>query len=143
MTLFRFPAMLALLLLASTATAQTNGKPLNLKLPPSDLPVASSGSAAKPSSNAPGVYYGDTSGRTAADDAAAEAASACDDASYNDAQVHGSVSTGVVAGSHISGNYQGAGISISKALGSCEHPTGSMDFSVSGGEGHFHGRAHH
>jgi hypothetical protein len=139
MTSFRLPGAFALLL-ATTAAAQTTGKPLNLKLPPSALPAASA-SAAKPSSSEPGLYYGDTSGRTAADEAqATDAASACDDATYNDAQVHGSVSTGVVAGSHVSGNYQGASVNISKALGSCEHPTGGIDFSVSGSEGHFHGR---
>lgn len=134
-----FPSILLAAMLSLPAWAQTARQPLNLKLPPSDLPAASA-STARPSS-APGVYYGDTSGRTAADDAlAADAANTCDDATYNDAQVHGSVSTGVVAGSHVSGNYQGASVNISKALGSCEHPTGGVNFSVSGSNGHFHGR---
>lgn len=138
----RFFLAATLVLLTTTAAAQTTGKPLNLKLPPSDVPAASA-STAKPPGNAPGVYYGDTSGRTAADDdLAADSATRCDDATYNDAQVHGSVSTGVVAGSHVSGNYQGASVNISKALGSCDHPTGGVNFSVSGSTGHFHGRGH-
>lgn len=125
-------------LLALPAWAQST-RPLNLKLPPSDLPATAS-TTAKPAASAPGVYYGDTSGRTAADDAVA--APACDDATVNQPQVHGSVSTGVVAGHHVDGSYQGGTINLSKTFGSCDHPTGGVSFSIGASTGHFHGRGH-
>ena len=135
------PSLLAACLIALPAWAQ-NGKPLNLKLPPSELPAAAT-TTAKPSA-APGVYYGDTSGRTAADDAAGTPASIpdCDDAAYNQAQVHGSVGTGVMAGSHVSGNYQTGTVRLSKAFGSCDHPTGGISVSIGAAQGHFHDRGH-
>ena len=135
------PCLLLACLFALPARAQT-GKPLNLKLPPSDLP-ATTATTASPA-KAPGVYYGDTSGRTAADNAADAAAAIpdCDDATFNQAQVHGSVSTGVMAGSHVSGNYQSGTVNLSKAFGSCDHPTGGVSVSIGAGEGHFHGRGH-
>lgn len=134
-------SLLAACLITSAAWAQSS-QPLNLKLPPSELP-ATAATTAKPAT-APGVYYGDTSGRTAADDAA-DAASAipdCDDATYNQAQVHGSVGTGVMAGNHVSGNYQTGTVNLSKAFGSCDHPTGGVSVSIGAGQGHFHGRGH-
>jgi hypothetical protein len=136
-----FLSVLIAAMLALPAWAQTTSKPLNLKLPPSDVPAASA-STARPPSNAPGVYYGDTSGRTAADDAAATAATTCDDATYNQPQVHGSVGMGVVSGNHVGGSYQTGTVDISKAFGSCDHPTGGVSFSVGGGTGSFHGRRH-
>lgn len=133
-------ALVPALLYVGLAHAQSTAKPLNLKLPPSDLPAAST-STARPSSSAPGVYYGDTSGRTEADDSLV--LDHCDDATYNDPQVHGSVGTGVVSGSHGgTGSWNGASVNISKALGSCDHPTGGVSFSVSGSNSHFHGRGH-
>lgn len=133
------PCLLLAGLFAPSAWAQT-GKPLNLKLPPSDLP-APAATTAKPAT-APGVYYGDTSGRTAADDAAAAAIPDCDDATYNQAQMHGSVSTGVMAGSHVGGNYQSGTVNLSKAFGSCDHPTGGVSVSIGASQEHFHGRGH-
>lgn len=135
------PCLLVASLLALPAWAQSS-KPLNLKLPPSELP-ASAATATKPASAA-GVYYGDTSGRTAADDAADAAAVLpdCDDATYNQTQVHGSVSTGVMAGNHVNGNYQSGTVNLSKAFGSCDHPTGGVSVSIGAGQGHFHGRGH-
>ncbi|MGA9342725.1 MAG: hypothetical protein WBV61_10425 [Rhodanobacteraceae bacterium] len=85
----------------------------------------------------PGVYYGDTS-NTAGRDEVADVRR-CDDSTYNQPQVHGSVGAGVVAGNHVSGNYQTGTINWSKALGSCEHPTGSVDISIRVGRGHFDG----
>jgi hypothetical protein len=143
-------------LLVTSAWAQTT-QPLNLKLP-SNLP-ASSASAAKPASSsstapaagstpvagatagsgaapakpAPGVYYGDTSGST---DAGIASAQACDDSKFNDPQVHGSVSTGVVSGSHMgTGTWEGGEVNVTKALGDCDHPTGSVGFSISVNQG--------
>jgi hypothetical protein len=88
---------------------------------------------------APGVYYGDTSGAVA--DGATKNPDAttdgCDDATYNKPQVHGSVSTGVVAGNHFSGSYQTGTVNITQPLGDCKHPTGSLSISVSGGQSHF------
>ncbi|HEY8682319.1 MAG TPA: hypothetical protein VIM06_04050 [Rhodanobacter sp.] len=127
-------------LLATSAWAQTASKPLNLKLPPSDLP-ASSATTSKPASGAAGVYYGDTSGRT--DNNAVADAPACDDSKYNEPQVHGSLSTGVVSGNHIgTGTWNSGEVHVTKALGSCDDPTGSMSMSLSVGQGHFNGHGH-
>lgn len=138
MTIQRPLGLLLASALASSAAAQSASPPLNLKLPPGAVPAASS-SAARPasSSTAPGVYYGDTSGTTDASLAANAPADTCDDATYNQPQVHGSVGMGVVAGNHLSGNYQTGTVSVSKAFGDCDHPTGGMSFTISGGQGHF------
>ena len=135
---------LAASLLATTAWAQTAGKPLNLKLPPSDIPAASS-TAARPAASAPGVYYGDTSGRMGNNDSTATTTTTgdCDDYSYNQPQMHGSVGMGVVGGNHFSGNYQTGTVNISKAFGSCDHPSGGVSISIGGGTGHFNGRRGH
>jgi hypothetical protein len=87
----------------------------------------------------PGTYYGDTSGALGDTQAAASAPPAvtCDDATYNQPQVHGEVTTGVVAGNHVSGSYTGGGVTLSQAFGSCEHPSGGMSISVGGSQGHF------
>lgn len=138
-----FPAMLATLMVTS-AWAQSASKPLNLKLPPSDLPAASSSAAvaASPSSSAPGVYYGDTSGRMGNTEVASDARPPCDDSTYNQPQVHGSVGVGVMSGRHVSGNYQTGTVSVSKAFGSCDDPSGVVNFSISSGTGRFHDRGH-
>lgn len=144
MTIQRLLPSLLLTLLAVPLWAQTTGKPLNLKLPPGDIPAASS-TAAKPAASAPGVYYGDTSGRMGNNDATAAATTAddCDDYSYNQPQMHGSVGMGVVGGNHFSGNYQTGTVNISKAFGSCDHPSGGVSISIGGGTGHFNGRRGH
>ena len=147
------PALLASCLLATTALAQNTNQPLNLKLPPqgdmppSDLPAAS-GSAAKPASSsastkpssAPGAYYGDTSGRMSDTGERSAGAQTCDDSTYNQAQVHGSVGMGVMSGNHMSGAYQTGAVSVTKNLGDCDHPTGGVSFSIGVGQGQFHGR---
>ncbi|TPG05463.1 hypothetical protein EAH88_16050 [Rhodanobacter glycinis] len=141
MNIKRHLTTLATTLLVATVSAQT-AKPLNLKLPPSDLPAASS-TAAKPASTAPGVYYGDTSGRMGNNDTAAAATADCDDYSYNQPQVHGSVGMGVVSGNHVGGSYQTGTVNLTKAFGSCDHPTGGVSISIGGGTGNFHGRGGH
>jgi len=140
MNIKRYLTAVTAILLVATASAQT-AKPLNLKLPPSDLPAASS-TAAKPASAAPGVYYGDTSGRMGNNDTTAATTSNCDDYRYNQPQVHGSVGMGVVSGSHASGSYQTGTVNLTKAFGSCDHPTGGVSISIGGGTGSFHGRGH-
>lgn len=140
MNLKRHLTALATTLLVATVSAQT-AKPLNLKLPPSDVPAASS-TAAKPASAAPGVYYGDTSGRMGNNNTAAASTSNCDDYSYNQPQVHGSVGMGVVSGNHFGGSYQTGTVNLTKAFGSCDHPTGGVSISIGGGSGSFHGRGH-
>jgi hypothetical protein len=146
MNIKRLSIALAASLLVTTAWAQSTSKPLNLKLPPSDAPPsdvpASSSSSKKPasSSTAPGVYYGDTSGRIENDTSVADSTPECDDSKFNQAQMHGSVSTGVVSASHGgSGSWSGGEVNISKAFGSCDHPTGGISISVGGESGHFHG----
>jgi hypothetical protein len=135
----QFPAAVLLAtLLATPAWSQSAGQPLNLKLPPSDLP-ASASTAPKPSS-APGAYYGDHSGRTAADEDVAT--DDCDDATYNQPQVHGSVGMGVMSGRHVDGSYQSGTVNLSKAFGSCDHPRGGVSVSIGAGSGHFHHDGH-
>lgn len=154
-------------LLMTAAWGQTSHKPLNLKLPPAEMPAASASAATAPASAstssatvtgsvpalpppadagappahaAPGVYYGDTSGSMG--DTGRTRTPACDDSTYNQPQVHGSVGMGVMAGSHMSGNYQTGSVSVVKRLGSCDDPKGGMSMSISVGGGHFNGRPH-
>jgi len=142
MTIQRLLPALLLTLLAVPLWAQSTGKPLNLKLPPSDLPAAGS-TAAAPARDAPGTYYGDTSGRMGNNDSATAATTAdCDDYRYNQPQVHGSVGMGVVSGNHFGGSYQTGRVNLTKAFGSCDHPTGGISISVGAGSGHFNDRGH-
>lgn len=138
----RFLPVLLATLLAAPAWSQNAGKPLNLKLPPGDLPAASSTSAA-PGRDAPGVYYGDTSGRMGNNEpAVADTADDCDDYSYNRPQLHGSVGMGVMSGRHVDGSYRRGTVSLSKAFGSCAHPTGGFSLSIGTGDARFHDHGH-
>lgn len=91
------------------------------------------------SKDPPGAYYGDTSGAMGDTQAAMSQhpVVTCDDATYNQPQVHGEVTTGVVAGNHMSGGYTGGVATVSQAFGSCEHPSGGMSISVGGTQGHY------
>jgi hypothetical protein len=167
MKIIQITGLLAACLLATAAWAQSAGQPLNLKLPagvpaasasaappatadtksaPAAAGSPQSSTATAPANTAagayskdpPGTYYGDTSG--AVIDTRSESGRnvvTCDDASYNQPQIHGAVSTGVVSSNHGSGNWQSGGVTISQALGSCEHPTGGVSISVGGSTGHF------
>ncbi|WP_199097436.1 hypothetical protein [Dyella sp. ASV21] len=164
MNIARHAVFLAVALVATTAWAQSADQPLNLKLPAGVAPASSSTAATpnaqdnkgKPVADAPkaqagpaatapgyskdppGTYYGDTTGATDKDQGVAGApAVTCDDATYNQPQVHGSVGMGVMSGSHVSGSYTGGAVTVSQAFGSCSHPTGGMSISVSGTQGHF------
>lgn len=139
---------LAASLLISAAWAQTASQPLNLKLPPGSSNAPASSSTAQPAHAAstqpnpsaitingarpglaPGVYYGDHSGARGNDETAG--VPACDDSTYNKAQVHGDVGLGVVSGSHLgTGSYQSGNVSVTQNTGSCDHPTGSMGISI-------------
>jgi hypothetical protein len=161
MKIIRITSLLAACLLTAPVWAQDSGQSLNLKLP-ANVPAASASSAApattdtkpastqpKPGATAstapangskdpPGTFYGDTSGALGDTQAApSQPVVTCDDATYNQPQVHGSVTTGVVSGNHFSGGYTGGGVTISQAFGSCEHPSGGMSISVGGTQGHF------
>jgi hypothetical protein len=137
----RYLSLIALVLTAGAAIAQAPAKPLNLAVPPTDIPVAAS-TAATPAKDPPGTYYGDKSGPAPIADA--EPASHCDDATYNQPQVHGSVSTGVVSSSRYGGgSYQAGTVNVSQAFGSCDHPTGGVSISISGANdnnGRYRGR---
>jgi hypothetical protein len=144
MNVTRLSIALAASLLVTSVAAQTAGKPLNLKLPPgdappSDAPATAHSSASKP---APGVYYGDTSGRIEDDTRVADSAADtgdCDDSTYNQAQMHGSVSTGVVSAGHRgSGSWNAGEVNVTKAFGSCDHPTGGVSISIGAQDGRFH-----
>jgi hypothetical protein len=166
MKIIRITSLIAACLLTTPVWAQDSGQSLNLKLP-ANVPAASASSAApastdtKPASTTasasqpnpgapagavpangskdpPGTYYGDTSGALGDTQAApSQPVVTCDDATYNQPQVHGSVTTGVVSGSHFSGGYTGGGVTVSQAFGSCEHPSGGMSISVGGTQGHY------
>ena len=147
--------VLATSVLASSVFAQDAGKPLNLALPPGSVapqvhafsvapavatPVVVAPAGTTPVNTAPGVYYGDISGVPVAVANANNpnaATDSCDDATVNKPQVHGSVTTGVVAGNHFSGNYQAGTVSLVEPLGDCKHPIGTLRVTVSGGQGHF------
>jgi hypothetical protein len=155
MNIQRFLPGLLAALLATPLYAQSAGKPLNLKLPPSDIPAASTTAAPRPhdaaagstatshAHDAPGTYYGDTSGRMGNDLGDTAEAPDCDDSTYNEPQVHGSVGMGVVGGNHVSGNYQTGTVNVSKAFGSCDDPSGGINISIGAGTGHFHDRHRH
>ncbi|HEY2623029.1 hypothetical protein [Dyella sp. Tek66A03] len=166
MKIIRYTGLMAACLLTTAAWAQSAGQPLNLKLP-AGVPAASASAAppataeTKSASNAtgstqtgstapanpapsaygkdpPGTYYGDTSGAMSdVPSGSGRNVVTCDDATYNQPQIHGAVSTGVVSSNHGSGNWQSGGVTISQAMGSCEHPTGGMSISVGGSTGHF------
>ena len=119
-------ALIAGLWVAS-ACAQT--APLNLKLPPSDVP-ASSATTTKAASTQPGVYYGDTSGKLGNTESATVKPQ-CDDSTFNKPQTHGSVSTGIATGSHMGTSTFNAGtVNIRKQLGSCDDPGSTIDISI-------------
>jgi hypothetical protein len=83
-------------------------------------------------SGVPGVYYGDHSNTTNAG-YAEQNTPHCDDATYNNPQVHGSVGMGVVSGSHMgTGSYTGGEVNVTRAFGSCDHPTGGISISIGG-----------
>ncbi len=122
-------------LLASAAMAQPP-PPLNLKLPTAAVPAPSS-SASKPAADAPGAYYGDTSGRMGNTVASS---APCDDSTYNEPQVHGSVGAGVMSGNHIgTGTFNTGTVNVTKSYGSCDDPSGTMSMSISVGSSRFHG----
>jgi hypothetical protein len=130
------------LLIAAAACAQAP-PPLNLKLPGEATPAAAgttrapSPTAVPAANTAPGVYYGDTSGRMGNIVADAPVAPPCDDSTYNEPQVHGSVGAGVMSGSRIgTGSYESGTVNVSKRYGSCDQPTGGVRMSISVGQGH-------
>lgn len=100
--------------------------------------VARPAGAANGTHPAPGVYYGDTSGHIGSEDVVSTPT--CDDSKYNEAQVHGSVSTGVVSGNRIgTGSYSGGEVTVSKAFGDCDHPSGGISISIGGSNNNFNG----
>lgn len=58
----------------------------------------------------------------------------CDDKTYGQPQIHGSIGMGVAAGNRVSGNYQTGTIAVTKALGSCDDPKGTVRASISVGQ---------
>ncbi|MGH8182034.1 MAG: hypothetical protein ACREPH_00035 [Rhodanobacteraceae bacterium] len=144
--------LIAACLMTGVAAAQNTAQPLNLQLPPSDMPVAASTAGSHPSSHGqpardangnptspPGVYYGDH-GSGMAQTGERVAAQRCDDSTYNKPQMHGSASMGVMGGNHMSGSYEAATINMTKNLGDCEHPSGGIGLSIHVSQGQFNGR---
>ncbi|HXR63432.1 MAG TPA: hypothetical protein VN720_07825 [Rudaea sp.] len=147
-------------LVAASAWAQSAPQPLNLKLPPEAVPVESAEAAPAPDADgnaavdaldakgAPIPAAGpeqmpagvqDPDGRPR-NPYAATMPPKCDDATYNQPQMHGSVTAGVVGGSHVSGNYQSGTVNVSQAFGSCDKPAGGMNISIGVSQGNFNGR---
>jgi len=154
---YRVTALLATLVAAS-AWAQSAPQPLNLKLPPEAVSAENGEAAPDPgldgnaavdaldAKGAPipgtgpeqaplGVQY-DSGGRPLNPYAAAMPPK-CDDSTYNQPQMHGSLTAGVVGGNHVSGNYQSGVVNVSQAFGSCEKPTGGVNISIGVSQGNF------
>ena len=120
-------------LFSLSAWAQSSPQPLDLKLPTdnaavdaADVEAVRQGAAVSPSSAMPSAFrYDDPNPRNRV-----AQGRPCDDAIYNQPQVHGSASVGVAAGNHVSGNYQSGVVHVSKAFGSCEAPTGDVNVSI-------------
>lgn len=144
--------------LVASAWAQTTPSPLNLSLPPNAATAATPARAKDTSKTAlaavtttaastpalqnpprSGTGY-DANANAIVDAADSRASAGCDDAGYSRPQVHGSIGMGVVAGNHVNGNYQTGSVRVTKALGSCDHPTGMVGLSINVGQGRFNGR---
>ena len=110
-------------------------------------PEAATAQPSPANSTPPDTHYNETANQIvdAADsanrplDAADSGKPTCNDAAYAQPQVHGSLGMGVVAGNHISGNYQTGSVQVTKNLGSCDHPTGGVSLSIDVGQGNFNG----
>ena len=148
-------------MLAASAWAQSAPQVLNLNLPPASVTANTANTVPAKSTTKVGFAAVTTEAITsippvsqnptqagrhydananASVDAADSRARGCDDASYTKAQVHGDIGLGVVAGDHVSGNYQTGRVNVTKALGSCDNPTGAVSLSVQVGQGNFNGR---
>jgi len=121
-------------LLSLPAWAQSSPQPLDLKLPAdnaavdaADVEAARHGDTVPPSSSTlpSAFYYADPNPRNRM-----VAAPGCNDATYNQPQVHGSAEVGVAGGNHVSGNYQSGVVHVTKAFGSCDAPTGGVGVSI-------------
>lgn len=145
--------------LAASAWAQSTPPTLNLNLPANSTTataqtpapakaankvaaaVVTTTAASTPALQNPpqsGTQY-DADANAIVDAADSRTSAACNDAAYSQPQVHGSIGMGVVAGNHVNGNYQTGNVRMTKALGSCDHPTGMVGLSISVGRGNFNG----
>ena len=129
-----------LLIAAAPAWARSDSPPLKLQLPADSTSAQSSSppqakadsdpaaSSTPATANAPlpsAAPYDATYGTRR--DAAQKA---CDDKTYGQPQVHGSVGVGVASGKRVSGNYETATLDVTKALGSCDDPKGIVSASI-------------
>ena len=134
------PFVVVLLGAAAPVWAQSTAPLLNLQLPAGAVQAQSS-SAPQPKTNP------DPASTTAATVAVTAPAlpapydetygtrrdavqTGCDDKTYGQPQVHGSIGMGVAAGNRVSGNYQTGTIAVTKALGSCDDPKGIVRVSI-------------
>jgi len=148
-------ALLATGLPLATAYAQDDDRPLIRTTPPiKGFPAANPGDNAAPaatpqasvatspaSSNPAQAASVATAQIGNADDVRAannarlvarsdDATDSCDAVTDNKTQVHGSVSTGVVAGNHVSGNYESGTVNITKPLGDCKDPDKFLSITI-------------
>ena len=132
------PLMVLLLGAAAPVWAQSALPLLNLRLPASAAPAQSSpapelkskpdpaASTTPPSAPAPPSPYDETYG-TRRDAAQKE----CDDKTYSQPQLHGSVGVGVAGGNRVRGKYETATIVATKALGTSDDPIGIVRATIS------------
>lgn len=128
----------------SLVTESTNATTVNDtgKLTPAGVTTRATTSTPAATSSWPHANRHYDASANAIVDAADSRNAACDDTNYAEPQIHGDIGMGVVAGNHVSGNYQTGTLNITKATGSCDHPTGDIGISISVGRGHFNGRDH-
>ena len=116
------PAQLDLALPAQATSSQVSSaaEPQAGPAPPAAAPSAESDAAL--ASQPYNTTYGDRR------DAAAQRG--CDDKTYGQPELHGSVGMGVAASKRASANYETAELNASKALGSCDDPKGNVSASI-------------
>ncbi len=134
-------------MLSISAWAQSAPPKLDLTLPSASAALDNTAAfASKPPPNSKTAANGNAARKGPANDnaivdAADSRRPACNDVNYGKPQVHGSVGVGVMAGNHVSGNYQTGSLYVSKAMGSCDHSTGDISFSINVSKGNFNNRA--
>jgi hypothetical protein len=105
---------------ATTSPASTPAEPKADPAPPATTPSTALDAASL--SQPYDTTYGDRR------DAATQ--EGCDDKTYSQPELHGSVGMGVAASKHANANYETAELNASKALGSCDDPKGNVSASI-------------
>ncbi len=128
--------VIAGVLLVGSVWAQSAPMSQSFKPPVASEVPASDASAATQSASASGLSDAEKIARI--ENVGAEPT--CEDAVYDKPQVHGSIRTTVVAGSHVSGSYNEGTVNVVKHYGGCDAPHGGVTVFVTAhvGKGDFH-----